>query len=135
MSNFSEEACRMMINMFDSNQTGTIDINEFGQLFNFINQQKATFEGFDQDRSGLIEQEEFNQALQQMGYRFSPTFVQNLIAKFNPRGRKLTLDNFIVVSAQVKRLTDSFRRRDTQMMGTAPMQYEDFLGLAMGAHQ
>ena len=44
-------------------------------------------------------------AFQQMGYRFSPTFVQNLLSKYDPRTKKLTLDNFIVASVQVKRLT------------------------------
>jgi len=135
MSNFSEEACRLMISMFDTDQTGTIDINEFGQLFKFITQWKAMFEGYDRDRSGLIDQEEFNQALQQMGYRFSPSFIQNMLAKLNPRERKLTLDNFIIVSVQVKKLTESFRNRDQNMTGTASIQYEDFVGLAMGAHK
>ena len=59
----------MMINMFDSNLTGTIDVNEFGKLFQYINQWKAMFEGYDRDRSGQIDQGEFTQALQQMGYR------------------------------------------------------------------
>lgn len=135
MSKFSEEACQMMINMFDTNLTGTIDMNEFGKLFNYIQQWKAMFEGYDKDRSGQINQDEFNQALQQMGYRFTPTFIQNLLSKFNPRERTLTLDNFIIVSVQVKRLTDSFRQRDAQMQGTATMAYEDFVGLAMGAHR
>ncbi len=35
-----------------------------------------------------------------MGYRFSPTFVNNLLAKYDPRGRRLTLDNFIVSCVQ-----------------------------------
>jgi hypothetical protein len=44
-------------------------------------------------------------AFQQMGYRFSPTFIQNLMAKYDPRTRRLTLDNFIVACVQIKRLT------------------------------
>ena len=67
--------------------------------------------------------------------RFTPTFAQNLVARYNPRGRRLTLDNFIVSSVQIKRLTDSFRTRDAQMNGTATMQYEDFIGIALGAHK
>ena len=39
-----------MINMFDTNQTGTIDMNEFGRLFAYIQQWKAMFENFDRDR-------------------------------------------------------------------------------------
>jgi len=125
----------MMIDMYDANKSGTIDVNEFGQLFAYINQWKAMFEGLDRDRSGRLEEGEVNQAFQQMGYRFSPQFVQNLLTKYDPRGRKLTLDNFIVCSVQIKRLTDSFRSRDKEMRGVAQLQYEDFVGLAMGAHK
>ncbi|CAB4067541.1 unnamed protein product [Lepeophtheirus salmonis] len=152
-TNFSEEACTIMISMFDRTGSGTISINEFGNLFNYINQWKAIFEGIDRDRSGFIEQHELMsglydknstgtidvnefqalyscinewkatfesidsdksgaieqneliQAFQQMGYRFTPTFIQNLLAKYDPQNRRLTLDNFIVSSIQIKRLT------------------------------
>ena len=68
-----------------------------------------------------------------MGYRFSPTFVQNLLSKYDPRTRRLTLDNFIVASVQIQRLTTSFRNRDREMRGQATLAYEDFVGLALGA--
>merc|ERR1712051_1004805 len=134
-SNFSEEACRMMIDMYDKDKTGTIEVHEFSQLFGSINQWKAVFEAHDKDRSGRIEQAELDQAFQQMGYRFSPTFVQNLLAKYDPKTKRLTLDNFIVCCVQIKRLTDSFRTRDREMKGAATLQYEDFIGIALGAHK
>jgi len=133
-SNFSEEACRMMIEMFDKDKKGTINIHEFGGLFSYINKWKATFESVDKDRSGYIEQPELTQAFQQMGYRFTQTFVQNLLAKYDARTRRLTLDNFIVASVQIQRLTASFRNRDREMRGQATLGYEDFIGIALGAH-
>ena len=69
-----------------------------------------------------------------MGYRFSPTFVQNLLGKYDARTRRLTLDNFIVASVQIQRLTSSFKTRDREMRGQATMAYEDFIGIALGAH-
>ncbi|XP_023323282.1 peflin isoform X2 [Eurytemora carolleeae] len=134
-SKFSMEACRMMIDMFDNDKTGQISVQEFGSLYSFINQWKATFEALDADKSGVIDAGEFTQALEQMGYRFSPTFINNILIKYNPKERRLTLDNFIVATVQIKRLTDSFRARDTQMQGQATLVYEDFVGLAMGAHK
>ena len=134
-SNFSEEACRMMVDMFDRDRTGQINIHEFSSLFSCINQWKSLFESIDRDRSGFIEHSELSQAFSQMGYRFTPTFVQNVLAKYDSRTRKLTLDNFIVVCVNIKRLTDSFRARDAEMRGQAVMQYEDFIGLALGAHK
>ena len=38
-----------------------IDVNEFQQLFDYINQWKATFEGIDKDRSGRIEENELSE--------------------------------------------------------------------------
>jgi hypothetical protein len=73
-------------------------------------------------------------AFQQMGFRFSPTFVQNLLAKYDPKTRRLSLDNFIVACVQIQRLTTSFKTRDREMRGQATMAYEDFIGVALGAH-
>ena len=73
-------------------------------------------------------------AFQQMGFRFSPTFVQNLLAKYDPKTRRLSLDNFIVACVQIQRLTTSFKTRDREMRGQATMAYEDFVGIALGAH-
>ena len=87
------------------------------------------------DRSGFIEHAELTQAFQQMGYRFTPTFIQNILAKYDSKTRRLTLDNFIVVCVNIKRLTDSFRSRDREMCGQAVMQYEDFIGLALEAYK
>ena len=49
--------------MFDRDKKGTININEFGALFGYINQWKGTFEGYDRDRSGFIEQNELSSGI------------------------------------------------------------------------
>ena len=63
MTMFSEEACRLMINMFDVNMTGTIDINEFGRLFTFINEKKRMFESHDRNKEGTLSQVNENNPL------------------------------------------------------------------------
>ena len=131
-SNFSEEACRMMIDMYDKNASGSIDVQEFQQLFQSINQWRGIFQNYDTDHSGSIEEAELCRAFQQMGYRFAPGFVQKVLARYGSRTRRLTLDNFIVVCVQVQRLTAGFKVRDRGMQGQATIQYEDFIGLAMG---
>ena len=133
-SKFSEEACKLMINMFDQQRKGMVNIHEFGALFSCINQWKATFESIDQDRSGYIDEIELSRAFQLMGYQFSPMFVQNLLSKYDARKRRLTLDNFIVCCVEIQRLTNSFRCRDLTCSGQATLNYEDFLGIALGAH-
>jgi hypothetical protein len=47
--------------MFDRDRSGTIDINEFQLLYNYINQWLATFRTYDRDGSGHIEETELTQ--------------------------------------------------------------------------
>ncbi|PSN52322.1 hypothetical protein C0J52_11408 [Blattella germanica] len=96
--NFSDAACQLMIAMFDRDKSGTIDVNEFQQLYNYINQWLATFRTYDRDNSGHIEEAELSQALQQMGFRFSPEFVKFLVTKSDLQNhRQMSVDQFIVV--------------------------------------
>ena len=46
------------VDMYDANNSGSIDLNEFNALFGCINSWKATFESYDSDRSGRIEEAE-----------------------------------------------------------------------------
>jgi len=85
-------------------------------------------------RSGSIETNEFASALNQLGFNFSPNLVNNILSKQNPKTKRLTLDSFILVLTQIRRLTESFKSRDREMRGQAVIGYEDFIGLALGAH-
>ena len=52
---------RHSLEMFDRDRKGTINVHEFGALFQYINQWKATFESIDRDKSGYIEFQELSQ--------------------------------------------------------------------------
>lgn len=59
--NFSDQACNLMIGMFDKTKKGTIDVNEFQQLYTYINQWLSVFRTYDRDQSGSIEENELGQ--------------------------------------------------------------------------
>lgn len=59
--NFSDTACKLMIGMFNQDHSGTVDIQEFDKLFNYINQWLAVFKTYDRDGSGQIEESELTQ--------------------------------------------------------------------------
>ncbi|KAJ8975138.1 hypothetical protein NQ317_015272 [Molorchus minor] len=110
--NFSSAACKLMIGMFDTDHTGTIDVNEFQLLFGYINQWLSVFKNYDRDSSGSIEEAELAQAFQQMGFRFSPEFVKFLISKSDLKNHKqITVDQFIVTCIQIQRLQKPFEER------------------------
>ncbi|XP_059475822.1 peflin [Neocloeon triangulifer] len=131
---FSDTACSLMIGMFDKDQSGTIDMMEFQQLYNYINQWLSAFKSYDRDGSGSIDENELTQAFQQMGYRFSPNFVKFVVAKSDPATKsKITVDQFIVICVQVQRFTEAFKGRDQEMKGVITIGYEDFLTISLGS--
>lgn len=130
--NFSDQACTLMISMFDLDKSGTIDVGEFDKLFNYVNQWLNCFKAYDRDQSGAIEEAELYQALAQMGFRFSQQFVQFLISVNDPVNRKeISVDQFIVLCVKVQRFTDAFRQKDTQQQGVITIGFEEFLGIAL----
>lgn len=130
--NFSPAACKLMIGMFDKDFTGTIDINEFQLLYNYINQWLAVFKNYDRDNSGNIEEAELTQAFQQMGFRFSPEFIKFLIARSDLKNhQKMTVDQFLVACVQIQRLTEAFKSKDSEMKGVISLTFEEFIGMAI----
>ena len=49
--------------MFDRDHSGTIDVNEFQSLWNYIQQWKGVFDQFDRDRSGFIDSNELHNSM------------------------------------------------------------------------
>lgn len=45
---------------FDRDQTGTIELQEFQALFNYITQWRTIFDQFDRDRSGAVDANELS---------------------------------------------------------------------------
>lgn len=67
----------------------------------------------------------------QMGFRFSPQFVQFLIGVHDPHRKDISVDQFIVLCVKIQRFTDAFRQRDSQQQGVITIGFEDFLGIAL----
>ncbi|KAH3710434.1 peflin-like [Dreissena polymorpha] len=131
-THFNPETCRLMIAMFDKDNTGQIELAEFQALWTYIQQWKGVFERFDANRTGHIEAHELGQALSSMGYNLSPQFMQMCICKFDIRGRQsMKLDDFIQCCVMVKSLTDMFSARDPQRTGRINVSYEDFMTMSI----
>ena len=67
--------------MFDTDQSGTINFQEFCGLWQYIQQWKGAFDRYDSDRSGSIEARELHQAFTDMGYRLSANFVHLIVTR------------------------------------------------------
>ncbi|KAI8337437.1 hypothetical protein BC941DRAFT_513296 [Chlamydoabsidia padenii] len=134
-SPFNIETVRTMVNMFDTDNTGTIDFQEFAGLWKYIEEWKRCFQTFDVDGSGSIDRTEMKNALRTFGYNLSDRFIGILVQKFDKYGGRgkgdVTFDNFVQACVNIKTLTDSFRSFDTDNDGWVQINYEQFLELVI----
>ncbi|GBC07271.1 hypothetical protein RclHR1_07350004 [Rhizophagus clarus] len=137
-SPFNIETVRLMMNMFDTDNSGTINFQEFTGLWRYIEDWKKCFQTFDADGSGTINFAELKNALRTFGYNLSDNFINLLIKKYDKYGGKnnagkgdVTFDNFVQSCVTVKTLTDAFRRYDTDNDGWILINYEQFLELVV----
>ncbi|CAO3601214.1 unnamed protein product [Absidia cylindrospora] len=136
---FNIETVRMLVNMYDSDNSGTIGFEEFKGLWHYIEEWKGCFQTFDHDRSGSVDRQELHQALTAFGFNVSPAFVAKLIQKFDRYGTNvnsngqgnITFDNFVQACVTVKTLTDSYRAIDTDHDGWIQISYDQFLDLVV----
>lgn len=133
-SPFNIETVRMMVNIFDTDNNGTIDFREFRGLWKYVEDWSRCFKKFDQDNSGSIDCYEMSHALRTFGYNVSDQFVGTLIQTFDKYGNgDITFDNFVQACVTLSTLTKSFRSRDYENRGSIIVNYEDFLTLVISS--
>ncbi|OBT88814.1 hypothetical protein VE02_03185 [Pseudogymnoascus sp. 03VT05] len=125
---FDPHTVALMIRMFDTSRSGTIEFGEFCGLWSFLASWRTLFDRFDADRSGNISLDEFRDALVAFGYRLSEGFVGFLFRAFD-KGRKgsLSFDLFVQACITLKRMTDAFKRYDDDRDGFVTLSFEQFL--------
>ncbi|KAI1532707.1 FRQ1 Ca2+-binding protein EF-Hand superfamily [Pyrenophora tritici-repentis] len=115
---FDPHTVRMMIRMFDTNRSGTVNFDEFCGLWGFLSAWRSLFDRFDQDHSGNISYPEFNEALVAFGYRLSQQFVALLYRTYERDSRNgLSFDLFVQACISLKRMTDVFKKYDEDRDG------------------
>ncbi|KAK4468726.1 hypothetical protein MN116_007903 [Schistosoma mekongi] len=131
-TSFNMRTIEMMIKIFDQDRNGTINLNEFLQLFKYVQDWQRCFSRFDRDRSGLIDAQELECALSSCGYRLSPSFIQMMISRFDRNNRQqMAFDDFIYACVCLQILTNCFRQYDFDQSGYARFSFEQFLSSAM----
>ncbi|KAF2831640.1 EF-hand [Ophiobolus disseminans] len=127
-SPFDPHTVRMMIRMFDTDRSGSVNFDEFCGLWGFLSAWRGLFDRFDADHSGSISYAEFNEALVAFGYRLSQGFVTLLYQTYDRSGRNaMSFDLFVQACISLKRMTDVFKKYDEDRDGYITLSFEEFL--------
>ena len=81
-SPFDLDTVKLLMNIFDTDRSGTIGFNEFSGLWKYIKDWQGVFRHFDRDNSGSIDGGELSEALRQFGYNLSPQLLLLLERKY-----------------------------------------------------
>ncbi|KAJ7273209.1 hypothetical protein C8J57DRAFT_1317157 [Mycena rebaudengoi] len=137
---FDLDTVKMLMGIFDTDRSGTIDFKEFSGLWKYISDWQNVFRHFDGDGSGSIEGQELAQALKSFGYNLSPALLTMVERKYAsapsvgygpPPG--ITFDRFVRACVVVKTLTEAFQRADTDRDGWVQLNYEQFMSMTLAA--
>ncbi|KAF8327915.1 uncharacterized protein EI90DRAFT_3281430 [Cantharellus anzutake] len=140
---FDVDTCKMLMSIFDTDRSGSIDFTEFAGLWKYIEEWQKVFHHFDADNSGTIDSQELSNALRQFGYNLNHRLLGLLQSKFESLPdegysiRKsapgITFDRFVRACVTVKTLTEAFQRLDTDRDGWITINYETFLATILSA--
>ncbi|KAF8635583.1 hypothetical protein AX15_000233 [Amanita polypyramis BW_CC] len=133
---FDLDTVKLLMSIFDTNRSGSINFNEFVGLWKYIKDWQNVFVHFDRDRSGSIDEHEMRNALTQFGYNLPSQTLNLLQKKYDIKGSEMrpgrtssgiTFDRFVRACVVVKQLTESFRSLDTDRDGWIQISYEQFM--------
>lgn len=138
---FDLDTVKMLMNIFDTDRSGTIGFNEFQGLWRYIKDWQEVFRHFDRDRSGSIDGHELASALNSFGYKLSPIILSLIEQKYasGPMATGygpapgITFDRFVRACVVVKTLTEAFQSVDTDRDGWIQINYEQFMKIVLSA--
>ncbi|XP_022661711.1 sorcin-like [Varroa destructor] len=130
---FNKETIILLFGMFDTDDTGGLDLVEFNHLYDFMNEQMMTFWRLDARKQGYIIYQELMKALSMLGYRVDGHCVRVLTRKFGRTARFLELDSFIRICCLLRKLTEAFKRKDRRRKGVLTLTYYDVMHMSLSA--
>ncbi|KAK8858931.1 hypothetical protein IAR55_003162 [Kwoniella newhampshirensis] len=135
-----EDCVKMLMNIFDTDRSGSINFMEFEGLYRYIQDWHGIFRRFDRDNSGLIDRKELHNALLGFGFSLPGEMVRKLEKRFapppipgQPPAKGISFDRFLMACVTVKHYTEGFRRVDVRGEGRITMDYNQYMDMVLDA--
>lgn len=129
---FSVSTATRLIRIFDGNNSGTCDFNEFAAMFPFIEQITTQFRSVDRNGSGRLEGNEVRQLLANAGFCLAePTFQTAMRTFDKQRCGGLQLDGFLELSILLGATRNTFAFYDRARTNQVTFNFDSFTGAAL----
>ncbi|CBK19574.2 uncharacterized protein [Blastocystis hominis] len=112
----------------DTDNSGSIQINEFREIYREINEWIALFNSLDEDHSGKMEYGEFVNAMKRLQFHVSDQMFLPLFQNIDTlHNNFIDLNGFIKVVSILQVLEMKFAMRDTTHSGRITVDINDIL--------
>jgi len=118
------ETARKLLNLFDTDRTGSIGFEEYVGLHTFLSAAQNIFSQFDQNRSGFLDGNEVVGALAQGGFQVSPQIVDSLVKGYSQGSGKLNVEQFVNLKTLVATVQRTFDHHDYQHTGIINLNHD-----------
>ncbi|KAB5579088.1 hypothetical protein PHYPO_G00190710 [Pangasianodon hypophthalmus] len=92
---FTQEACRSMINLMDTDGSGKLGLTEFHVLWEKIKHYLEVFRKYDVDKSGTMSSFELRMALESAGFKLNNHIFQLIILRYTEQDLSINFDDFV----------------------------------------
>lgn len=130
---FSQEACRSMINLMDTDGTGKLGLTEFHVLWEKIKRYLTVFRQFDVDKSGTMSSYEMRMALESAGIKLTNHLFQLIILRYTEADMTVDFDNFVTCLVRLETMFKTFKNLDTDGDGQISLNFFQWITLTMFA--
>lgn len=125
---FSLKSVAQMIRIHDSDRSGTINFAEFQRLHVFLTNMQKSYQHFDNDHNGELDEREIQQALQHAGFRLDGPVVSALFNSFDVSRRKqIGLPEYIAMTLFLQSASATFRAFDPQQQGQITLTFDQWI--------
>jgi Ca2+-binding EF-hand superfamily protein len=115
---FATKTVRRLLRLFDRNNDGKIDFNEYVQLHKFVAASHGAYYTYDKDKSDSLEFAEVEQAIKtEQRLNFGPTMIQAVFKKFSKGETSITFEQYLQIVTFLTNLKKQFEVTDTDMDG------------------
>ncbi|XP_028840907.1 calpain-1 catalytic subunit [Denticeps clupeoides] len=130
---FTEEACRSMVNLMDTDGSGKLGLSEFHILWEKIKRYLTVFRNFDLDKSGTMNSYEMRMALEAAGFKLTNHLFQLIILRYTEQDLSVDFDNFVTCLVRLETMFKTFKMMDTDNDGLISLNFFQWISLTMFA--
>uniref|UniRef100_A0A7N6BF22 Calpain-1 catalytic subunit n=1 Tax=Anabas testudineus TaxID=64144 RepID=A0A7N6BF22_ANATE len=106
---FSQEACRSMVNLMDSDGSGKLGLIEFHVLWEKVKRYLTIFRDYDYDKSGTMSSYEMRMALESAGFKLTNHLFQLIILRYTEADMSVDFDNFVTCLVRLETMFSESR--------------------------